>query len=528
MKSIHRGTFYGSGFLDRRRELQHVPVRCPLLVILLLHQFPTCIIYCIIGLSLYHSDDDKPSSSFAGYLYIIGNADFLLADDFFLSLTNTDGLSGVQSFLMRLDLSYTQSLDVVLKSPEGVWLNSNNVVEGNNYAISFDVCSLTGDIFVSSCGTNSRERSIDSIHRQNSQDDIDNPFSIILQRLEGNNLSQFWSRLYQTDDSFDVIANSIKVTYDRKYLIIGGTTRGIGTPFGAGASSFGDLDGYITKLSSDDGTEPVETDYESSYELTHTARITSNPLMDDSTECICIAPSNDTFSLGSLYIVGSTQGIMVQGHDDWMVGITRAYIRKFDIDTMNPIWADQVTFYSNDQITQGLGCTLDGSSTIVYLYGNTMPSAKEDNLSQSPDYDSIFIASYTEDNGNELLSRQYLFNNKDNYNDIELVRDGIALDEEGNAFLAGSFGQVFEENATIIEFNLSKKEFVSIIQENSMSLSGLEPSPLSAIQIVILAAFSLISSFALMSAAIRLYKKEEMINDKDVPERSDTAGTEIT
>ena len=416
-----------------------------------------------------------------------------------------------QSFVMKLEIIYNESSEIVLGHPSGIWLNKEN--PGASYAISFDLCPITGDIFVSLCATASTERRKDSLHRP-SPDDKMNPFSIYLIRIVGSNLSIYWSRYYTTDDSHDLIANAVKVTSNGQYIIMGGTTRGSGLPFGGGVQSNGDLDGYVTKINTSDGSQAIEDEYYTSHELTHTARISSNPLMDDSLESICLISSDEPYSSGFFYAVGSTEGLMTQGHDDWKIGINRAYIKKYDIDTMNNIWAEQIGYFSNGQITEGLGCILNTVSSQIYLFGNSRPSTQIGISSDGPDYASIFIASFSDEIVKEIFSKQYLFDKIESSNSMFSSRGAIDLDGFGNAFVTGAFLKDAQESVTVIKFDQTTEQFIPIfegINESvNNSINTTKPNQFSAIQIIALTSFILLISFALFyKATDYMYHKEK-------------------
>lgn len=440
------------------------------------------LILIVEGIKVQHNDADDDHA-----IYIIGHAATASPNSEkyeFFSSVNDNAIRpfspGVSAFAMRINYSDIYLHDTIV--PIGVWLSNDDLIRSDyslHFSTALDLCPITGDIVVSSMVSKSAKRSIyDANKLKGLVLGPDDAFSVVIQRLSVKTLLMQWTSNYYAWDSRDVDVSDVKFSGD--YVVFGGTTRGTGAAIGANVKGFGDLDGYVTKIRADTGELEVEWNGSVNvHTYTHSKRINSNPLMDDTVKGVCVVPpgleQDHTLSKGAVIIVGTTSGILSQEYSNgstsnpykWSTGLQRAYVQKYDLDTLNLLWSRQIGDLQGvvgaRVPTFGSGCAFVQSnhfgeaqpSSEVYLTGTTYPTAQlqfESDISiLAPAVygHGLFVAKFDEWNGDlkfvASVDTRFIAGSAE-YEAVILpaTGGGVATNVEGNAFVAGSI--LFEDS----------------------------------------------------------------------------------
>ena len=445
--------------------------------------------------------------TYGNLIYVIGYAGKISSPNEFFNDVSQDGddivLPGINAFIIKFVFNpFASELKEKVRSHSGSWLSKDG---GANYPLTFDMFSTSRDIVVAICATEDSNRSIDSVHTQETKQEKENPFGLVLKRLNSHTFESIWETNYTTLDKKDAVINSIKVTQDDDYILVGGTTTGSGLLFGAQSSTLGDKDGFITRLYADNGKPVVNIDTNNTHAMTHTARVASNPYMDDEVTSLCISSSQN-----AVFAVGSTEGLLVPGkHTYWSTGTSRAFLQKYDYEFMNLVWAIQLGDIGDEHAVRGLDCMSSNDSygtslSDIYFLGSSSAFTEIDEGNDRKQlHDNVFLATVDQKNG-ELSYLKHL--QIDVTSQIYSSKDGIVVDEEGNAFLVGIM--TYQQMANFFIGKFDQESRIFRLTTNLLHLPN-DPRPLDAVGIIFITLATYIISCFVFHILVVMKRREK-------------------
>jgi hypothetical protein len=224
-------------------------------------------------------------------------------------------------------------------------------------------------------------------------------------------------------------------------IVVVGTTNGQGPGFGAETDQGKDWDGFLAKISPADGQLINEPGFASSYRI----QSKNNKHGNDWVSGICHNPNDEQ---KHIYIAGTTEGKMLNSTDS--VKGTSAFLMKFDVRHMQPIWTKQlgaeVASRKHKNAVRGTACavTPDGSSV---WFGGTVDEGgviPNSGITKSFGGKDIFVAKLSTATGEIGMTKQ-LGTSKD---DELALRGGLVSDAVGNAVLVGNtYGSLYRIRA---------------------------------------------------------------------------------
>lgn len=411
-------------------------------------------------------------------VYVLGFAKMMSGEvPFFISKNSF--LPGVNGFVIRFPLRFNQNGSEQIEAPSGIWLNDLGS-GASHFPLSFDICSISSDIFVAITATTSSKRSIDFIHEEASSDDLQNPFGVILKRIKFETLETIWAKTYFTSGNLDASVNSIAVTENGNHILLAGSTRGAGDIFGGTKSVSLDLDGFLTRFNSSTGE--IEHEHgagDSVHAKFYTTRIKSNLYRDDKVEAMCYLPTREKHSNGNVLVVGTSDGLFGENIYNWEPGTQRAFAQLYDVDSFSSIGGNQVGDVDSTAGVEGLGCTIfpgsDGNKMDFHILGNLEAGARLSDANQSQLGTSIFVSlvSFTEDS--ILWSKQFQFEKNSSdivFPTISSYKNSFDTDNNGNILITGSTSEnIYRKNsgvedAFLMKFNIRDLSFSAPLSGN--------------------------------------------------------------
>ena len=229
-------------------------------------------------------------------------------------------------------------------------------------------------------------------------------------------------------------------------ILVAGSTNGYGSGLGVASSINADMDGFVVKLSYDG---------ELYGEGSHSHRIKSSDGYDEYINGICKGESDDV-----VYVTGSTNGRLQGGLKEGNEpdGVTRAYILKLNVTTMEHIWVRERGAYHHESDTidtpaEGVACHLSHLGGFVYMAGNVYNGGtmSASTLALSLGGSDVFVAK---------------FHTSDDH--LEWVRQ---IGSTGDEMLAPRGGLAFTKNLGVVLFGQTNGElYRSRGNESSSSL----------------------------------------------------------
>lgn len=175
---------------------------------------------------------------------------------------------------------------------------------------------------------------------------------------------------------------------ERGFLAIAGSTRGLGTGYGDAEGD--DEDGFITLLDLESGDFPTSG----------RSTIREGSEKDDLVTNICDDPNDSN----AFYVTGATQGSIgtSMSNGEFPDGTMNAFIRKIDVDSLEPLWTLQWSAVKANSEEPGVVHALDCAvgDGIVYVGGVVKDNAgivHGDEIRPSYGGDDIWIAQVTSD-----------------------------------------------------------------------------------------------------------------------------------
>lgn len=316
-----------------------------------------------------------------------------------------------------------------------------------------------------------------------------NYFSVQLQRLslvpDAPVMQRKWSKTFSTDDGRGAHVTSLVYDSINKEILFAGTTHGSGQTFGRidrDKSNGSDFDGYVTKVSAEDG----EFDEVS---VTSATRIETNPGKDVFVNGLCAHGE-------ALYIVGSTNSIIdpnFLGSKEGENLKMNAYIQKRNIQNMRTLWTRQIDTASisgdiviDSQDVEGMGCAIAHDANIVYMTGTVHAGASVVDSKPGTGENDVFVNAYDFLNGNAV--EKFPLTQIGSVADEFVAKDGggVTIDEYGNAIVFGTTrgSLVSEKNIGntvlaqsysdifLMSFLVNAAEHVSLVQNSGNTVIG--------------------------------------------------------
>ena len=242
-----------------------------------------------------------------------------------------------------------------------------------------------------------------------------------------------WENILTTTNGRSTIA-AVQYLESVNKVVVAGSSTGKGSYVGAGVSSTGDWDGYITLLDADSGFIDDTKGSETHLVADHSIRIQSQPSQDD-------------FILGScaqhekIYILGKTTG-KIDG-DEFAGG----FILKIDSDTLNILWRRQIVGMGVDATF----CVADDD--VVYVGGQVPAGINVDDPTKTfvSDNQDIWIAKVEDVSGDIGWIRQIDSRREDRLS-------GLSINQLGNVMLNGNAMDIEEGNCEIIIMSIDRAE----------------------------------------------------------------------
>jgi hypothetical protein len=250
-------------------------------------------------------------------------------------------------------------------------------------------------------------------------------------------IAMSWSQRYDTKELKGQVYVNDVLQVASGLIVVVGTTNGQGPGFGSETDQGKDLDGFLTKISPSTGQLIIEPGFPSSYRIQSINKKHGH----DWVAGICNSAANDP---KYVYVVGTTEGKMSNSTDK--VKGTSAFLMKFDLRKMQPIWTKQLSTETQrrkySHVARGMACavTPDGSSVWIggtVDRGNYMPNS---GLSKSLGGRDIFVAKLSTSTGEIQMVKQLGTNDDDEL----AMRGGLVTDAVGNAVLVGNtYGSMY-------------------------------------------------------------------------------------
>lgn len=249
-------------------------------------------------------------------------------------------------------------------------------------------------------------------------------------------IQQTWLKAYNTTKiNGEVFVNGV-VMLSSGTIVVAGTTNGQGSAFGAETDQGPDMDGFVVKISPNKGelvTEGITPSGPSSYRIQSTYR----KHLNDWVSGICHHPG-DQYSVSFVYIVGATEGILPGSPDARGMKGTSAFIMKFDVRKMVPVWTRQVGAIQpvahKKIVARGMACAVTPDGASVWLGGVVEDGGLLQGVKKSFGGMDIFVAKLSTNDGNITMVQQ-MGSSKDD----QLARQGgLLTDIDGNAILTGN------------------------------------------------------------------------------------------
>lgn len=182
---------------------------------------------------------------------------------------------------------------------------------------------------------------------------------------------------------------AIKYMVSRDILVVVGSSNGEGSYVGAGVSSTGDWDGFLTIIDAKTGHIDDSAANKTHLTADHSLRIQSQPNQNDFVLGLCILDDK-------VFLVGSTDGVI----DGKKKG--GGFVMKIDIDTFNVLWKRQFVG-DGVEITH---CT--GFSSVLYVGGQVPPGVRVDDPTRThtSDTQDLILAHVNADTGEPVWIRQ--------------------------------------------------------------------------------------------------------------------------
>jgi len=279
----------------------------------------------------------------------------------------------------------------------------------------------------------------------------------------------------------NVLTSGMTLAGNGNTLIVVGSTRGSGGPFGS-ANPNGDMDGFILKL------DPTTGQLQSAGGQRSSTRLDSINQKDDWVMNVC----NDRFDNDAFYVVGASQG-KVRGLSDSQqppAGTTHAFIAKVSVESLTAQWLQHFTMQAPSSggtaQASALACavtTQGNGNNLVYVAGGIQGGATMDNAVKTPGAakDDIFVAQL--DGGNGTL--QWIQQVGTSENDQLAQEGGLDVDGNGNAIVyaqtAGSFFSQRSSTASsstmdLVVFTMDKKDgsYKELAQNGGSTQQGTE------------------------------------------------------
>jgi hypothetical protein len=260
----------------------------------------------------------------------------------------------------------------------------------------------------------------------------------VTEKTTVQHITRLWLTQHNTTDkNCDVYINDV-VQIASGLIMVVGTTNGQGRAFGSESDQGKDLDGFVAKISPSTGELIIEPGFFPSFRI----QSNNNKHGNDWAMAICHDPFD---TQKSIYIVGTTEGKMLQSNDSRIKG-TSAYIMKFDARHMQPIWTRQigatVESYKYKPEVNGMACAVTPDGKSVWLGGTVGAGGvvPDSGLSKSLGGKDIVVAKLSTETGDIEFMKQ-VGSNKD---DELALRGGLVTDAYGNAVLVGNtYGSLY-------------------------------------------------------------------------------------
>lgn len=257
-------------------------------------------------------------------------------------------------------------------------------------------------------------------------------------------------------------SGSLLVNGADRLLVAGYTRASSGLNFAPGATTAGDMNGFVATRFSNNGSYVDGVD---------TVLVQSSDGGDDYLEGICQcegAPSNSFYAVG--YTNGTFQNAILKPTRSL---ITTAFLVKMDAITLQTIWVQQLAAPNLAAEVRGIACTVSSDNEVVYVAGNIKGNASFDGQTAWGG-DDVFVAQYQTQNGAVNYIRQMGSPAND-----KLARGGIVTDANGNALiLANTEGDWFRTRSAEESANHPPYSDLVILSVSKSTGSFRYPGPL--------------------------------------------------
>lgn len=246
---------------------------------------------------------------------------------------------------------------------------------------------------------------------------------------------------YGVDGDESVMVSGMVLAGNGNTLVVVGSTRGSGGPFGT--NNGGDMDGFVLKLDPNTGELQSENGQRSS------TRLDSINGKDDTVFSVC----NDRFDQDAFYVVGSSEGKVrdLSDFEQPPEGTTHGFIAKVQLESLTAEWLKHFTMRpgTNNPLAQGAayGCSVVNQgegNNLVYVAGVVEDGATMDGADVTPGAagDDIFVAQLNGADGSINWIHQV-----GTAGDERLAKGGpIDVDDDGNAIVYAETNGNFYRN----------------------------------------------------------------------------------
>lgn len=153
------------------------------------------------------------------------------------------------------------------------------------------------------------------------------------------------------------------------YIFVGGSTAGDGTGFGERNEDGNDIDGFVTRISANDGNIPTQTQVQNELGSNPTWRAWSfsDPSGTGSQERIngvCVSERQQSFVFATGWTEGHVENAEVETRQK------RAFLAKIRISDMSAVWTEHIEGNISSADVQGISCVVSGDGSSVYFAGN--------------------------------------------------------------------------------------------------------------------------------------------------------------
>ena len=307
---------------------------------------------------------------------------------------------------------------------------------------------------------------------------FDLPVSHPTETMTTKKFTETWSYGYETADESKghvYVTDIVHTAGNTHYLLLVGSTNGQGEAFGSDSFIGSDMDGFVTKVSPQNGGLIIGPGGLSATRIQSAS--SGRHQHNDWITGVCNHPQDSEY----IYLVGTTEGQMPGTPHKPQSG-TSAFLMKLDVRTLEAVWTQQLDTEAPmlhfNKGARGMGCAVTPDNQFVWFGGVVEDGAVVRGATKSFGGTDVFVAGANAETGEIDLVKQ-IGTTKD---DELALRGGLAADVAGNAVLIGNtYGSFYREredgeteaDVFVLTVSALTGDFVSPLDEKDNSSWGI-------------------------------------------------------